>query len=523
MAHLDAASGAPLAWADLTPATLARAKAERRFVVLDGAAEWCHFCHVMEAVTYHDPRVARILRERFIAVKVDVDSRPDIEERYGAWGWPATILFSPDAVELGKYRGYIAPDDFVEILQAVVASGDKRPDGAVSEAGEPREAALPAPLDGAALAWATRFAELELEEYWDPKEGGWGIEPKVPLGADIAWALGRGAAPGGATQRAHALVALDRQRAIIDPVWGGIYQYSVAPDWNHPHFEKLITWNAGALEAYARAFAATHDAKQLEGARSIRRYLEAFALSPGGAFYGSQDADLNAHERGKRFVDGGAYYALDDAHRRALGVPRIDTHEYARDSGLGIAAYVALYEATGDRAALDVARRAAARILATHATPRGAVTHDARTETSGQPGDPEVLHLADNAAFGFGLARLAEATKDAATLEAAKRIGDLLVKDLAAPDGGFYAHTEDPNAVGVFQSRRRPVDDNIAAARFLLRLHRVTGDARWLAAAERSIARLATPETIKGRAKFLGDLLLAFDELAAARAAAARR
>src|SRR5580700_2129433 len=80
----------PLAWEEFSPATFARAKAARKFVVMDGSAEWCHWCHVMEATTYHDPAVREILGKSFIAVKVDVDSRPDIEERYGAWGWPAT-------------------------------------------------------------------------------------------------------------------------------------------------------------------------------------------------------------------------------------------------------------------------------------------------------------------------------------------------------------------------------------------------------------------------------------------------
>src|SRR5579859_7983572 len=115
--------GAPreaLAWADFSPSTFARAKAERRFLVLDGSAEWCHWCHVMEATSYHDPAVRQILDQHFIAMKVDVDSRPDIEERYGAWGWPATVIFSPDAEELGKYRGYIAPDDFAAILRDVI-------------------------------------------------------------------------------------------------------------------------------------------------------------------------------------------------------------------------------------------------------------------------------------------------------------------------------------------------------------------------------------------------------------------
>ncbi len=37
---------------------------------------------------------------------------------------------------------------------------------------------------------------------------------------------------------------LPKQTKIIDPVWGGIYQYSAASDWEHPHFEKLATFHA---------------------------------------------------------------------------------------------------------------------------------------------------------------------------------------------------------------------------------------------------------------------------------------
>src|ERR1700733_5064243 len=118
-ADVQGAPKAPLAWATFDGATFARAKAEHKLVILDGAAEWCHWCHVMEATTYHDPAVRELLDAHFIAAKVDVDARPDIEERYGAYGWPATVLFSSDGKELGKYRGYIAPEAFAEILRAV--------------------------------------------------------------------------------------------------------------------------------------------------------------------------------------------------------------------------------------------------------------------------------------------------------------------------------------------------------------------------------------------------------------------
>jgi uncharacterized protein len=500
-----AASAPMVAWADLSPATFARAKAERKFIVLDGAAEWCHWCHVMDAETYHDPAVVRLLGDKFIAVKVDIDARPDVEERYAAWGWPATVVFSPDGDELGKYRGYLAPDEMLEILRTVVNGGAKSPGDADDE---PKDAPPIEPLSKETLAWIRRWAPLELEDHWDPKEGGWGIQPKVPLGWNVMWALGRAKA-GDVTMREHALFVLDRERRIVDPVWGGIYQYSVAPDWDHPHFEKLMIYNAGALESFVTGWALTNDGRHLETARSIRRWFEGFLLSPEGAFYASQDADLNAHEPGKTFVEGERYFALDDRHRRALGVPRVDRHEYARENGLAIGAYATFVEVTKDKGAEAIAVRAATRILATHTTKGGGVAHEANPEA-------RLLHLGDNAAFGWGLIRLFEATGDRKLLAPAQRIANAILDSLEdKKGGGFFAHTADDAAVGVFQKRRKPFDDNVLAIRFLARLARavaVKGDDRTTTAVRRALASVATPERIRSRGKFIGDFLSALDE-----------
>ena len=51
-----------------------------------------------------------------------------------------------------------------------------------------------------------------------------------------------------------------------------------------------------------------------------------------------------------------AYFKLDDAGRRKLGVPRIDQHVYSRENGWAIDALAVLYAATGDRQSLDQAR-----------------------------------------------------------------------------------------------------------------------------------------------------------------------
>ncbi len=525
-------SAGKLVWSDFDQGIFAKAKAERRFVVLDGAAEWCHFCHVMEEKTYADPRVRAVLERSFIAAKVDVDARPDIEERYGDWGWPATVIFSPDGEELGKYRGYIPPEEFLSILEAVVAGGK---DGSAAREPEPAPAAK-TPLASDALDVLARFTELELEEYWDAKEGGWGKEPKVPLGWNTLFALSRAKA-GDARLREHALVILEKQKKLIDPVWGGIYQYSVAPDWDHPHYEKLMSWNSGAMASYAEAFALTRDAKHRAGAESIRRWLDAFMVSPDGTFYATQDADLNSHAasvpfaptspRGSgEFLSGEHYYKLGDAERRARGVPRIDPNEYADDNGLGIFAYSAFAEATGDATALATATRAAEKILAKHRTSNGGLTHlpaapppPPTPGAGGTAGEPTPkLHLSDAAAFGFGLVHLGRASNDARWRREAEGIADFLRKNLYDKEGGgFFSQTRDDNAVGVFRVRRKPFEDNVLAMRFMVALDRAQGSAKHREMVEHSLRAISTPDQIKARWKFLGDYLSLIDEVRAHR------
>jgi uncharacterized protein YyaL (SSP411 family) len=497
---------------------LARAKAERRFIVLDGSAEWCHFCHVMEAETYHDPEVAMLLGKSFIAVKVDVDARPDIEERYGAWGWPATVLFTPDAEELGKYRGYIPPKEFLTILREVVQQG-----GAAFGDAHPTRAPAPPPgsparIPAESLSWIEHFVELELDDYYDEDEGGWGRSQKAPLADDNAWALYR-ARGGDRRMMDRVLFTLAKQRAVLDPVWGGMYQYSVGRDWNHPHYEKLMPFEAGAIENYAEAYAMTGDGAWLLVAQSIRRYVDAFLTSAEGGFYATQDADVNAHDRTRRFVPGHEYFALDDAHRRALGIPRVDAHEYAKDNGVAIAAYVTLYRATCskgacDETALSAAERAAARILATHTSPRGGLTHDAVP-------DAHVLHLGDNAAFALGLLRLFDETHDTSHLLRARALAAFVIRELRDPTtGGFFESTVDPDAVGVFARRRVSFEDNGMAVRMLAKLVTLGQEPNpeeLSAVMEEAVAALARPEAIQAQGRMLGAFLLAMEEAKSAR------
>jgi uncharacterized protein YyaL (SSP411 family) len=492
-------SAPAVAWRPFSAEAFAEAKRAHKLVLLDGAAEWCHWCHVMDETTYRDPEVGRALAERFVTVRVDVDERPDLAERYGAWGWPATILFSPEGEEIGKYRGYLPADELRRALAEAEA--------AVQSAGAPAERPGPGDVHAPpeALGWIAGHALVSLDGYYDEDEGGWGRRQKAPIGANAEIELVR-ARHGDAAARARAVFTLQKQRALLDPVWGGVYQYSAGRTWGEPHYEKLMTFQAPNLEAYARAYAETRAPAFLADAQCIAGYLRAFLSNAEGAFLVSQDADVNAHDDRAAFVDGDVYYRLGDRERRALGVPRVDEHVYGFENGLAIAAFVTLHEVSGDAAALASARRAADVVVRALVGPDGAVRRTGQT----------ARYLTDAASLGRGLARLAEATGDASYRDAALSLAMAMRRDLEDPaTGAFWDHTADPSAAGVFARRLEPVVPNVAAARFFAVLARVTGDAAWKDRGRRALAAVLTPRALDERGRMVGEVLLALDELGA--------
>ena len=64
----------PIQWNEWGEEAFAIAKRENRPILLDIGAVWCHWCHVMDRESYDDPEVAKIVNERFVAVKVDRDN-----------------------------------------------------------------------------------------------------------------------------------------------------------------------------------------------------------------------------------------------------------------------------------------------------------------------------------------------------------------------------------------------------------------------------------------------------------------
>jgi len=486
-------------WHKYEKASFELAAREKKLVLLEGAAAWCHWCHVMDETTYKDAEVGKLLSDRFVAIRVDIDENPEIAERYGDWGWPATILLSADGKELGKFRGYLPKDELVPALTAAISGG-------ADDAPARQSPASNHVASAAELPWAIAFAVHTIDEYYDDELGGWGKRQKAPMGENLELEARR-ALRGDDVAKKHVLQTAAAQRNLLDPVWGGVYQYSEGGTWTSPHFEKLMTYQAENLAAYAMGYRATKDAALLIDAEAVASYMTTFLSGQTGGFYVSQDADVGAHDDASFFVDGHVYYEKSDAERRKLGMPRIDENVYAFENGLAIASLVAFHEASGKAEPLAKARRAADLLLRTHVKPDGRVRH-AEDERAGA-----VFHLADAASFGLALANLARVTGDSSYREAALRIAHAMERDFSAGDGPLYAATADPGAVGVFSERRKPFDMNLLAVRFYAELAKLTADAKWKTRGAAILAGLSSPRGIEGQGRMIAGYLPSADDL----------
>jgi uncharacterized protein YyaL (SSP411 family) len=479
------ASQPSITWERWSDGIFDRAKREKKFVLLDLEAVWCHWCHVMDETTYRDQAVVKLMRERYIAVRVDQDSRPDLSNRYEDYGWPATIVFAADGSEIVKRQGYLAPKQMASMLKAII--DDPTPGPSVRPV-EPIVAAI-----GAALPAALREQLVaQVRDAYDHKNAGWGLGGGHKfIDADvIEFCL----ASGDAKLAAMARQTLSAGRKLIDPAWGGVYQYSTDGDWDHPHFEKIMSYQADDLRTYARASVALSEPAFLQSAQEIHRFLRTFLISPDGAFYTSQDADLVPGEHSAE------YFTLPDAGRRKLGVPRVDTHVYARENGWAIEALVALYGVTGDEPTLAEAIRAAEWIITHRSLDGGGFRHDDR--------DAAGPYLGDTLAMGRAFLALHAATAQRVWLARAESAA----KFIGAKFGGVavgYA-----TAVGSGPHAPLPqIDENVSLARFANLLHAYTGKVEYRAMSERAMKYLASPQVAGKRRWMVGGILLADREL----------
>ena len=473
-------------WQPWSDSVFAQAKREGRFVLLDLGTVWCHWCHVMEEVTYRDPAVIDLVGRRYLAVRVDADGRPDLSNQYEDYGWPATIVFNSDGSEIVKRRGYLPPGQMASMLQAIIDDPTPGPSVVI-------ETPLTAGHEKALGSDARNQLRQVLIDDYDHTNHGWGTVQKFLDWDTIEYCMTEAAQENQAFER-MAQETLAAQFNLMDPAWGGVYQYSTDGDWQHPHFEKIMQMQAEDLRTYAQAFAFWHNEAYLQAANRIRGYLRDFLTSPDGAFYTSQDADLIPGEHG------GEYFQLSDSDRRKRGVPRVDVHVYSRENGWAINALTTLYAVSGERDCLDDAIRAANWVCAHRALSNGGFRHDAM--------DGAGPYLGDTLAMGRAFLTLYANTAERAWLERAERTVKFISANFAS-DLGYITCARN----GALPPKPQ-LDENVGIVRLANLLWHYTGNPEYREVAERAMRFLATPGVTDHRGFLVAGVLLADKEIA---------
>ncbi|WP_263379240.1 DUF255 domain-containing protein [Granulicella paludicola] len=465
-----------LKWQPWSQDVFTQAKQQHKFVLLDLEAVWCHWCHVMDAETYSNPAVIKLLNDKYLLIRVDQDARPDISNRYQDYGWPATVVFAADGSEIVKRQGYIEPKQMASMLRAIIK--DPSPGPSIE-----RETRLQTAADATISPALLAVVKKNFEAQYDKQEAGWAFGHKY-LDVD-SYLLGlRFAAAGDATYKQRMALSLKQGQALIDPAWGGAYQYSVDGVWNEPHFEKLIFIQDSYLRAYALAYGQTHDASLLATAQAVHKYVRRFLTDEAtGAVFVSQDADL--HDDG---TENAPYFALNDAGRMAQGVPRVDKHVYARENGWTIQALAEMYAVSGDASALKDARRAADWIVMHRSLPGGGYRHDDR--------DPAGPYLADTLSMGQAFLTLYLVDGDRRDLDRAQGAASFIAghfKPLAAGTGFITSATATDTAFKPHADR----EENVALVQFASLLSAANGNDGDRKLAEEAMRYLAAPSVAK--------------------------
>ncbi len=320
--YLRGAARQPVDWYPWGEDAFRKAKELDRPVLLDIGASWCHWCHVIDRESYEDPKLAKVINEHFVAVKVDRDERPDVDARYqqavgsltGQGGWPLTAFLTPE----GKvfYGGtYFPPRDaynrpsFEHVLLAVAKHYRENKGEAMRDA-ESLHRAMAEPRTSVAGKSVVNEAFLKegldaLRGDFDAVNGGFGGAPKFPHPGAIEFLLAYVHRTGDAGLRdivARTLASMARG-GVCDQVGGGFHRYSTDGQWIVPHFEKMLYDNAGLLGNHVHAWQLTGESLFRETAEGILAWVdEVLSDRARGGYYTSQDADVGLDDDGDYFT-----------------------------------------------------------------------------------------------------------------------------------------------------------------------------------------------------------------------------
>jgi len=339
----------PVHWYPWGEEAFKAAREQRKPIFLSIGYSTCYWCHVMERESFEDQEVADVLNEHYIAIKVDREERPDVDEIYmtaiqmitrGRGGWPLSVFIEPEELRPffggtyfpknsgGGRRGFIPTLQFINEkwqneYDAVITQADLVANAVTSRLTTEQE---PVELNSNVIE---RGVSGLLSRY-DSDRGGFSNAPKFPMPSYSDFLLNAGwDIP---QVRKSVTNTLDQMMmgGMYDQVGGGFHRYSTDGKWLVPHFEKMLYDNGQLVSTYAQAYEKTGNPTYAKVVEETLAYVDRELSSPEGGFWSAQDAESNHLEgesylwRTKEIEEAISYAGIEDELEFTLSVYGVD-------------------------------------------------------------------------------------------------------------------------------------------------------------------------------------------------------
>jgi uncharacterized protein YyaL (SSP411 family) len=316
-------AGDPVAWQLWDHKALALARAQNKLLFVSIGYFACRWCHVMQHQSWRDRKIARFMNANFVPVVVDRELEPALDARMnafaartqGASGWPLNVFITPDGYPLYAVL-YLPPKELLGVLQRMQRLWVGNSEGLRQLARHSEPGGRGPGVGQMDRNQVRRLAAALLQEVHDredPLSGGFGKQSKFPSVPQLDFLLGYLRTHRDEQLEEFVRLTLDQMagQGLRDQLGGGFFRYTVDPEWQRPHFEKMLYDNALLARLYARAARQFHSPEYSAVARDTMEFMQR-SLQRGNGGMISAVSSLDT-----RGVEGGYYlWSVPELERR---------------------------------------------------------------------------------------------------------------------------------------------------------------------------------------------------------------
>ncbi len=303
----------PIHWHTWNAQILQKAKAENKLIFISSGYFSCHWCHVMHKESYQNQITANLLNQHFISIKVDRELNPELDNTLidfaqraiGQAGWPQHVVLTPDGYPFAAFI-YLNNQDFNTTLNNIIRLWKQYPETIHQLAQDfipPYHP--PAPHTIIAIQFQSQLLQQVMLKMDDFSGGivhssGSSKFPNAPLLHSI---LNMPVLPKAIEE--WLILTLDQMQSqhLFDHIHGGFFRYTIDPEWQTPHFEKMAYTNALLSQIYLQAGKRFQRSDYFTTAQKTLNYLAKYLYNSNTQLYRSSQSAIDAnHQEGGHYL-----------------------------------------------------------------------------------------------------------------------------------------------------------------------------------------------------------------------------